>query len=432
MIFFNTTGPVDASSHYLVPPLSRINLPEILRLISTGRYFVLHAPRQTGKTSTLLSLRDHLNSSGDYRCVYVNVEAAQTAREDIDSAMRTMLSEFAERAQDSGDNSYPDAIWPDLLERSGANSVFNLVLSRWAGCDQKPLVLLIDEIDALVGDTLVSVLRQLSSGYDRRPVRFPQSVVLCGVRDVRDYRIHTSSKKEVIAGGSAFNIKAKSLRLGDFTEAEMRALLLQHTEETGQAFAEEALSAIWEQTQGQPWLVNALAWEICFEGRDEPDYSDSITHEDVIAAREALILRHDTHLDQLTDKLQEDRVRRVVEPILAGRELSYSSSEDKKYIRDLGLVAQDAPLRIANPIYSEVIPRVLTDTVQDELSIEQSTYINDQGGLDMSRLIGDFQQFFRENSEIWVNRFSYSEAGCQLLLQAFLQRVIKGGGSIER
>ena len=432
MIFFNTTGPVDSFCHYLIPPLSRIDLPEILRLISTRRYFVLHAPRQTGKTSTLLALRDHLNSSGDYRCVYANVEAAQTAREDIDSAMRTILSEFSERSLDAEDNTYPDAVWPDLLERSGANSVFNLVLSRWASNDAKPLVLLIDEIDSLVGDTLISVLRQLRSGYDRRPERFPQSVVLCGVRDVRDYRIHASSEKEIVTGGSAFNIKAKSLRLGDFSEAEMRALLMQHTEETGQAFAEESFSAIWEQTQGQPWLVNALAWEICFENRYEPGRLETITHDDVVAAREALILRHDTHLDQLTDKLQEDRVRRVVGPILAGSEASNSTSEDKKYIRDLGLVAQNAPLRIANPIYAEVIPRVLTDAVQDELAIEPAFYVNSQGELDMHRLVGDFQQFFRENSESWVNRFAYSEAGCQLLLQAFLQRVVNGGGSIER
>ena len=55
-------------------------------------------------------------------------------------------------------------------------------------------MLLIDEIDTLIGDTLISVLRQLRAGYVRRPESFPQSVVLCGVRDVRDYRIHSSTE----------------------------------------------------------------------------------------------------------------------------------------------------------------------------------------------------------------------------------------------
>ena len=80
-------------------------------------------------------------------------------------------------------------------------------------------MVLIDEIDTLVGDTLISVLRQLRAGYDQRPERYPQSVVLCGVRDVRDYRIRSSSG-EIITGGSAFNIKAESLWLGDFSETE--------------------------------------------------------------------------------------------------------------------------------------------------------------------------------------------------------------------
>ena len=88
-------------------------------------------------------------------------------------------------------------------------------------------------------------------------------MVLCGVRDIRDCRIR-SSTGEVIAGGSSFNVAAKSLRMGDFTEAETRALMAQHTEETGQRFTAAALDAVWTQTRGQPWLVNALCAGACF------------------------------------------------------------------------------------------------------------------------------------------------------------------------
>ena len=91
---FNTAGPVRAGRHYLVPPLERLDLAEVLSLIRDEAYFVLHAPRQTGKTSALLALRDLLNggSEGDFRCVYVNVEPAQTAREDVGRAMRNILN----------------------------------------------------------------------------------------------------------------------------------------------------------------------------------------------------------------------------------------------------------------------------------------------------------------------------------------------------
>ena len=86
--FFNTTGPVRADKHYCVAPLSRLNLDDVLGLVRDERYFVLHAPRQTGKTSALLALRDLLNSgtAGPYRCVYANVEGAQAAREDREEA----------------------------------------------------------------------------------------------------------------------------------------------------------------------------------------------------------------------------------------------------------------------------------------------------------------------------------------------------------
>ena len=434
MRFFNTTGPVVPADHYCIPPLSRLDLDAVLGLVRDKRYFVLHAPRQTGKTSALLALQDLLNdgAAGDVRCVYVNVEAGQALREDVEGAMRTILYEMELRAHAVlGDESL-ESVWPGILDRAGPGNALRGVLTRWAESDPRPLVLLIDEIDALIGDTLLAVLRQLRAGYDQRPARFPQSIVLCGVRDVRDYRIHSSAEKAIVAGGSAFNIKARSLRLGDFSAEEVDALLAQHTEATGQAFSPEALETIRTQTQGQPWLVNALASEACFWNEMGRDRSRAITADAIFEAREQLIVRRETHLDQLADKLQEDRVRRVVEPLLSGGGESEPSARDIEYVRDLGLIAQHGPLRIANPVYAEVVPRELTYAVQETLVQETAWYVDADGGLDVVRLLGAFQAFFREHSEHWVGRFDYREAGPQLLLQSFLQRVVNGGGRIER
>ena len=430
MRFFNTSGPVVAADHYCIPPLERLNLAEVRRLIRDKRYFVLHAPRQTGKTSALLALRDLLNAEGSYGCVYVNIEGAQALRGDVEQAMQVILGELASWARSTLGDEFLTDTWSDILAKFGAGALSE-ALTRWSAAAPKPLVLLIDEIDALIGDSLLSVLRQLRAGYVRRPGEFPQSVVLCGVRDVRDYRIQSTAENAIITGGSAFNIKARSLRLGDFSREEVFALLGQHTAETGQAFAAEALETVWTQTQGQPWLVNALADEACFYGVAQ-DRRHPVTADAIHTAQEQLILRRETHLDQLADKLKEERVRRVVEPLLSGGEQRRFVDRDLEYVRDLGLVAQDRPLRIANPIYAEVVPRELTWVVQEEFDQETAWYVDSDGRLDVGELLSAFQAFFREHSEHWVERFEYKEAGPQLLLQAFLQRVVNSGGRIER
>ena len=433
MRFFNTAGPIRPDDHYCIPPLQRLDLPMVLTLIRQKKYFVLHAPRQTGKTSALLALRDLLNSGaeGSYRCVYANVEGAQAMRENLEPAMCAILGELASRARTTLKDDFLSEVWPGILAERRPGGALGEALAHWAEADETPLVLLIDEIDSLVGDTLLAVLRQLRAGYDRRPAGFPQSIILCGLRDVRDYRIQSTTEQAIIAGGSAFNVKAKSLRLGDFSEHETQALLKQHTEETGQAFTRRALRAVWAQTQGQPWLVNALADEACshrpVSGNDHP-----ITRHDILEAQERLILQRETHLDQLADKLQEERVQRVVEPLLSGGDERAFSSRDLEYVRDLGLIAKDPPLRIANPIYAEVVPRELTAATQEGFVEDAAWFVNTDGSLDMAKLLAAFQAFFREHSEHWVERFSYREAGPQLLLQAFLQRIVNSGGRIER
>ena len=432
MRFFNTAGPVDAVRHYTLPPLSRIDLDDVFMLIEQQKYFVLHAPRQTGKTSVLLALMERLNREGRYHCLYVNIEGAQSARGDVTAGITTIVQNVAAAASRHLDN--PRLIdWVAALStRHTAHGLLQALLEHWAQASDKPIVLLLDEVDALIGDTLISLLRQIRAGYAQRPRAFPQTIVLCGVRDVRDYRIHTSDQ-EIITGGSAFNIKAESLRLGNFSAAETALLYQQHTQATGQKFADEVLARVWALTAGQPWLVNALGYEACFRIKTGRDRTQPITVEQIDQAKENLIQRRETHLDQLADKLREERVRRVIEPLLIGQDIALDLPlDDIDYVRDLGLVAVDKPLRIANPIYREVIPRQLTASTEEMTFQERVWYVQLDHRLDMNKLLSAFQQFFREHAEHWIERFQYREAGPQLLLQAFLQRIVNGGGRIDR
>jgi hypothetical protein len=433
MRFFNTEGPVNCTDHYCLPPLIRVDLDDILALIAQKKYFLLHAPRQTGKTSCLLALADYLNQQGDYLAVYANIEAAQALREDVAQAMAVMVTDIARWASLlAGDQTAPMLAREVLADTPHAGAL-GAFLTRWCQTLEKPLVLMLDEVDALVGDTLIALLRQLRAGYPTRPAAFPQSLILCGVRDLQDYRIHASSEKTAITGGSAFNIKAKSLRLGDFVQSEVAALLLEHTAETGQVFTEPALELVWDLTAGQPWLVNALAYETTWEMREGRDRSRPITAEMIQQAKENLIMQRVTHLDQLADKLREPRVRRVVEAILVGGEQPTDvPPDDITYVRDLGLIKTAGQLTIANPIYQEVIPRELTYSTQLTISQQPAWYIDADGRLNLAKLLAAFQQFFREHSEVWLERYDYREAGPHLLLQAFLQRIVNGGGRVDR
>jgi len=431
---FNFAGPMRPEDDYCIDPLSRIDLEEIMNLINSKRYFILHAPRQTGKTSCLLALRDYINKQGRYYAVYANIENAQTTRNDVKRAMQTIVGVLMGKCENLNLPFDVYEMGDKIRNTEPAENMLKAFLERLCRKLDKPLVLFLDEIDAMVGDSLVSVLRQLRAGYESRPTEFPISLILCGVRDVRDYRI-TTSCNEIITGGSAFNIKAVSLRLGNFTKEQIHDLYMQHTEETGQRFDDSVFPMVWKATEGQPWLVNALAYEVTHNMRENRDRSVVIIPEMMYKAQENIIYRRETHIDALIDKLREERVKRVIEPILVGNDVIENDiipDDDIQYCIDLGLITLDKPRRIANDIYKEIIPRELTWTVQTGFVQQSAWYINDDGSINAVKLLTEFQDFYRENADIWQEKFAYKEAGPQLLLQAFLQRVVNGGGYIDR
>ena len=198
------------------------------------------------------------------------------------------------------------------------------------------------------------------------------------------------------------------------------------------------------RTAGQPWLVNALCREACFEDQVGRDRSRPITADAILAAQERLILRRDTHIDDLAHgKLREERgnhnaARTMVEPILTGAAETACSDEDLSYVRDLGLggagrrrpAAHRQPdLRRGGAAASEL--RGAGDAAATDGVV--CGRCSADGVLDVEGLIAAFQEFFREHSEHWLQRFEqYHEAGPQLLLQAHLQRIVNGGGRIER
>jgi hypothetical protein len=294
---------------------------------------------------------------------------------------------------------------------------------------------LFDEADGLVGEAMVSFLTQLRHGYiERSRTPFPASVALVGQRQVRDYTLAAEDRRAVswLGTTSPFNITAEAMTLGLFMEAEVTELLGQHTEATGQRFEPEAAARIWELGQGHPWLTNAFADQIV--RMDVPDRTAPITRAHVDAAKETIILERRSHIDSLAARLREPRVQRILAPMLAGDQTGADTLDDDfAYVLGLGLIRErKGRFEIANPVYREVIPRALSYIRQMQIMNEPAWYVRPDGSLDMPKLMADWQVFWRKDGHLAAEGFSYREAGPHLMLMAFLQRVINGGGRIER
>jgi hypothetical protein len=409
---------------------------ELVRLINDRQYFIIHAARQSGKTTLLKALTRQINAEGKYYALYCSLEAIERFAEPVQG-----IPEIVKKIKNCiEEQDLPDGFAKNA-DYDNVTGVLKSSLVRYCRSLDKPLVLFFDEADCLASDTLITFLRQLREGYINRPdVPFVHSAALVGMRNLRDYKGDIRPDCESRGRVSPFNIVTEYINLRNFFPAEIAELYAQHTAETGQAFEQEAVDYVFEQTQGQPWLVNAIAREAVM-GITREDYSQPVTKELAEQAIQNIILARGTHFDSLMERLRDPRVRRVIEPLILGEEI-IEESDDYQYTKDLGLIREiNRKTEAANPIYAELIVRALNldaqksiDNAHEDYTVPR--YLKD-GKIDMDFLIKDFQEFWRENSEIWINRYKtklyeYDEAAPHLVLQAFLQRVLNGDGYIIR
>lgn len=419
---FNIAGPCVSDLHYMLPAAER--LKGVRALIEAQSCFVIHAPRQSGKTTATRDLARALTESGRYAAAVLTVEAG-AAFDDVQTAEPAIG-----RAWSVGtENQLPEELRPPADAGAGApaGAMVADILARWCRACPRPVVVFLDEIDSLQPAVLTSVLKQLRGGFPERPTGFPHALALVGLRDVRDYVLSGGTGRS--GGGSPFNISAASVSLDLFTREQIGELYAQHTEETGQSFAPEAVDAVYEATCGQPWLVNALAREATASNP-----AQTVLAEHIVDARESLIQRRVTHLESLGERLRDPRVRRVIEPILAGTYPEGAIPDDLIYVEELGLIRRgpSGSTDIANPIYREVIPRVLAHTTFSFIPPLRPTWLTPGGAIDAGALMRAFADFWRQHGEPIMRTIDYHEVAPQLVLMAFLHRVVNGGGTVDR
>ena len=432
---FNIGGPCNAAKNYMLPAAER--LPEVASLINKELYFVIHAPRQCGKTTMFQSLAKEINAKGERAAIYCTVETVQEFGDPAEGLPKIAgaLRLWATLTCPEFKGMKPAAIAAEVDDPDISTCVQS-TLAWLATKLEKPLVVFIDEVDCLCNGTLITFLRQLRAGKiaSMGGAPFPVSVALIGLRNIRDYKMRVRPEGESTGEASPFNVLTEAMTLRSFTPEEMRALYAQHTAATGQAFEEGAITKAWLYSQGQPYLVNALArW--CVEKIHGDDFSKPITEADMEEAKGKLVRERGTHLDSLMEKAKDPRCRPIVEAVMTGGEiLPGTQTENVDYCLDLGLLIQvDGVLKPANPIYAETLGRYLTREVQDKIKrdLPENPWVSG-GRLDMSALVTAFQSYWRENAEIMRTIGVFTEAVPHMILQAFLQRVINGGGQIIR
>jgi hypothetical protein len=436
---FNIAGPCNPQNHYIIPPAAR--LPELQRLINSEQYFLIHAARQSGKTTCIQDLARQLNAAGRYYALYCSLENLRNV-DDPKSGMAALVKAIARALKGQR---FPQ--WDMFLQDADYDDptgVLQAALSNYCDTIDHPLVIFFDEADGLPFPVLIPFITQLRNGYISRNsgVPFPHSVALVGLRDIRDYRRFIRPEEQSLGGMSPFNIITETMTLSNFTAEEVAALYAQHTAETGQVFEPDAIDYVHKQTQGQPWLVNAIAREV-IEKSLQRDYSVPITRHLVHEAIQHLIKNRPVHLDNLLERLKEPRVCRIIQPLLLGEDMADQQNDDFQYTNDLGLIRQTPAGEVlpGNPIYAEMIIRALSAPTQVTVSqantpFPVTTYRLPDATLDMDAFMADFQAFWRQESGLWRERngsyADYAESAVVLVLCGVLQCLVNGHGQIVR
>jgi hypothetical protein len=421
---FNISGPCYPAFDYQLEPLTR--RPDALGLIKERRYLSISGPRQSGKTSLIRALCDAVNAEGWGRAIVLSCEV---------TSQRGVLTELADVENvlvgswcDELAATFPYVAWPTSAEIDAAapGMRFGRALLRFSQASDRPLVFILDEVDAVARGPFVQLLSSVRSRYGKGPGLAPHSVVLAGMRNLREHDRFLGGD----GSGSPFNI-VHELAVTNFSRAEIAALYAQHTAETGQVFTDAAVDLVREQTRGQPWLVNAIARTCVMEL--VPGAATPVEAAHVEESIRRLEASNPIHLTSLAARLTEPRVLRVVAPMVVG-DAPDVSPDDLRYALELGLVVREDGdvLRPANPIYARALLKLATQQKRTALASWEPTWLGPDGRIDVVRLRENFLSFWKLQRGMMRDFTDYPEAVPHFGLMTYLDRVANGGGQVDR
>lgn len=419
---FTTDGPCDPERHYLLPAAPR--LAEARCLIDQGGYFVIRAPGRTGKTTSLRALAQKLNADGRHAALVCSAAVASPARRDIVLVQDALLSAIRIAAEQD----LPSDLRPPAFPESADATRLWEGLGAWARVCPLPIVLFFDDVDCLHEAALESVLRQLEAGFPRRPNHFPWSIGLACQFDLRENKAPRPDDSVRLGSAGPFERFWSSPALPAFTKAEIRALYAEHAAETQQAFDSDASAYASDVSAGHPFFVQALG----YEAAQLAPRPGAITKLHVVAAFRRLVDRGTSPIDALEARLEEPRVRRVVEPLLAGSaEVATAPEVDVQFVRDLGLLAIDDPARIDGRIHQAIVPRLLAKGAKRAFTDEPSQFFLADGRVAIEPLLHGFAVFYAAHAKELVDAVPYRKVAPELVFLGFLFQMLEGRGWID-
>ena len=397
---FGTRGPVNPEQHYVVPRTEE--LAEFIKRVKEGRYIVIFAPRQTGKTTFFQRAVAALTAEDlTYFPIQLNFEIyVDCSRSEFyDSLTKRICKEIERVFQERGE------VLDEALKHFLDNAQITNHLSMMEFFEQvqhflkdgenwQKVVLIIDEFDGIPTSVLKGFLHAFRHTYiTHATLQCPHSLGIVGVKSIEQLNYDRSV--------SPFNIH-DDFALPNFTLAQVQELFGQYTAEVGQAFASEVIEAIHKQTGGQPFLVNRFA-QILTEELDIPK-TETLTIRHFSEALIQLIDENNTNLTHLTTNIRKDPRFQTILMRIVSYENSVPFNPDNDIINELatyGVITKgsDKKCEIVNPIYlyrviqtfKPIVNGLENDYFPEDTEVSQ--YLTSTGQIQMERLLDNFRDF---------------------------------------
>ncbi len=443
---FGTQGPVNVQEHYVVSRSDE--LTNYLKRVEEGRYVVLFAPRQTGKTTFFKTALETLAFASEPDRAIAQTESTSKfaylpIQLNFDVYKNTSVADFY-------DNLYQDICEEieNLFQQRGESlpNIFKLLadtrltdhhaMRRFFRHLKRLLtpqkfVVVIDEFDGIPPDALSDFLHTLRHIYIAGKPRCPHSVGIIGVKSIAQLNYDRSI--------SPFNIQDE-FHLPNFTLEQVQELIGQYTEEVGQSFAPEVIESIHKQTAGQPVLVNRFA-QILTEELEIPK-TEPIAMTHFSTAHAQLLQERNTNIEHLTTNIRRDpRFESMLMRIME-RDDGVDFNLHNDVINELatyGVIArgEDGMCEIINPIYLYCILqtfKAIINGLEEEYLSEGNSkgflnYLTPAGHIDMKPLLDNFRDFIgRAGFRILQVPDTPQESVGRHLLLAYLDQFVKNIG----
>jgi hypothetical protein len=393
---FETQGPVDPAHHYAV--LRQAEIAELVERIKQGRYIVLFAPRQTGKTTFFRWALDALEASEPgYFPIQLDFEAYQNISTEAFYAYlhQDICDEILKRFQTR--QAIPSKSFSQFLENSSMSdhvSMIGFFKKLATYLKNQRFVIIIDEFDGIPRSALSDFLYSLRRIYLSQTLqKCPYSVGIIGVKSITQLNYERSI--------SPFNIQ-DDFALPNFTRSQVQSLFEQYTEETGQVIASEVIETLYQQTAGQPFLVNRLGQILTEEMEIGLEQTLTLSHFEI--AYKQILVERNNHISHLTTHIRQKPRFESALMRIALKEQPVPFNLDNEIISELftfGVIAPDSDgnCQIMNPIYQYRIMRTfqpLFNGLEDDYFPNENDFVDyltlDQK-INMRQLLANFDDF---------------------------------------